>query len=95
MGTVCVEIAVRDDPHLGEALASLTRQTRRPDRVLIAASTGSPPGFLRSAVGAAPGFVVQVARFPGGVVDARAGAQTLIEEEITAFLDSDETAPPE
>jgi len=36
-----------------------------------------------------------VGRFPGGVVDARAGAQLLIQEEVTAFLDSDETAPPE
>lgn len=95
MGTVCVEIAVRDDPHLGETLASLARQSRRPDRILIAASTDSPPEFLRSALRAVPGLVVQVARFSGGVVDARAGAQLLIREEVTAFLDSDESAPPE
>jgi cellulose synthase/poly-beta-1,6-N-acetylglucosamine synthase-like glycosyltransferase len=95
MGTVCVEIAVRDDPHLGATLASLARQTRRPDRVLIAAATDSSSEFLRGAMGAAPELVVQVARFPGGVVDARAGAQLLIHEEVTAFLDSDETAPPD
>ncbi|MGD0256407.1 MAG: glycosyltransferase [Thermoplasmata archaeon] len=95
MGTVCVEIAVRDDPHLAEALASLARQHRRPDRVLIAASTDSPRAFLRSAIANAPGIHVEVARFAGGVVDARAGAQLVISEEFTAFLDSDETAPPE
>jgi cellulose synthase/poly-beta-1,6-N-acetylglucosamine synthase-like glycosyltransferase len=95
MGSVCVEIAVRDDPHLGEALASLAGQHRKPDRVLLAASTDSSPEFLSAAIRAAPGLTVQVARFPGGVVDARAGAQLLIHEEITAFLDSDETAPPE
>lgn len=95
MGSVCVEIAVRDDPRLGAALASLSRQSRIPDRVLIAASTDSPLEFLRSACQAAPNLVVQVARFPGGIVDARAGAQLLIREEVTAFLDSDETAPPD
>ena len=95
MGSVCVEIAVRDDPHLLETLASLARQHRKPDRVLIAASTSSPAEFLRAAQAAVPGLTVQVARFPGGVVDARAGAQLLIREQVTAFLDSDETAPPE
>jgi GT2 family glycosyltransferase len=95
MGSVCVEIAVRDDPHLAETLASLARQRRKPDRVLIAAATDSSPTFLRSAQQVAPELVVRVARFPGGVVDARAGAQLLISEDVTAFLDSDETAPPE
>ncbi len=66
-----------------------------PDRVLIAASTDSPREFLRSAIANAPGIHVEVARFAGGVVDARAGAQLVISEEFTAFLDSDETAPPE
>ncbi|MCI4373399.1 MAG: glycosyltransferase family 2 protein [Thermoplasmata archaeon] len=95
MGTVCVEIAVRDDPHLEAALRSLSSQTRKPDRILLAASTDSPPDFLRAAQHAAPGIVVQVARFRGGVVSARAGAQLLIREEFTAFLDSDEIAPPD
>jgi Glycosyltransferase like family 2 len=95
MGTVCVEIAVRDDPHLAEALASLTHQVRRPDRVLIAASVDSPPDFLRAVGRSAPDLTLQVVRFPGGVVDARAGAQGLIREEFTVFLDSDEQAPPD
>jgi GT2 family glycosyltransferase len=95
MGTVCVEIAVRDDPRLHAALASLARQRRKPDRVLLAASTESPPDFLRAARADHPDLDVHVARFPGGVVDARAGAQLLIHEDLTVFLDSDETAPPE
>jgi GT2 family glycosyltransferase len=95
MSSVCVEVAVRDDPHLVPALASLGHQTRRPDRILLAASADSPEELLRAAREAVRGVPVQVARFPGGVVDARAGAQLLIAEEITAFLDSDETAPPE
>jgi len=56
MASVCVEIAVRDDPHLGTTLASLTRQTRRPDRVLIAASTDSTKEFLRSALESGTGL---------------------------------------
>jgi cellulose synthase/poly-beta-1,6-N-acetylglucosamine synthase-like glycosyltransferase len=95
MGSVCVEVAVRDDPHLGAALASLAQQRRRPDRVLLAAARDTAPEFLRAAIAFADGLKVEVARFPGGVVDARAGAQLLIREEFTAFLDSDETAPPE
>jgi cellulose synthase/poly-beta-1,6-N-acetylglucosamine synthase-like glycosyltransferase len=95
MGSVCVEIAVRDDPRLAAALESLARQHRRPDRVLLAASTASPPEFLRAARSGHPELTIQVARFPGGVVDARAGAQLLIREDLTVFLDSDETAPPD
>jgi GT2 family glycosyltransferase len=95
MATVCVEIAVRDDRRVLTALASLDGQTRRPDRVLLAASDQSPPALLAEAARRFPRLSVGVARFPGGIVDARAGAQALIGEEITAFLDSDETAPPE
>jgi len=94
MGSVCVEIAVRDDPRLVDALASLALQHRKPERILLAASTRSPPEFLRAARSAHPELTIQVARFPGGVVDARAGAQLLIREDLTVFLDSDETAPP-
>jgi GT2 family glycosyltransferase len=95
MGSICVEIAVRDDPRLEAALASLAGQVRKPDRVLLAASTESPVDFLRAARGNHPELNLQIARFPGGVVDARAGAQLLIREELTVFLDSDETAPAE
>jgi GT2 family glycosyltransferase len=95
MGTVLVEIAVRDDTRVLEALASLAHQTRRPNRVLIAASTASPPALLAAAADRTPGIPLEIARFPGGVVDARAGSLALVREDIVAFLDSDERAPPE
>jgi hypothetical protein len=95
MGTVCVEVAVRDDRRLLEALASLDRQTRRPDRVFIAASTATPASLLTEAETASPHLVLAVRRFPGGVVDARAGSLGELAESVTAFLDADERAPPE
>ncbi len=95
MGSVCVEIAVRDDPRLLGALASLAGQRRRPDRVLIAASTESPPSLLDAATQDHPTLKIDVLRIAGGVVEARAASIARIEEEVTAFLDSDEVAPPE
>jgi GT2 family glycosyltransferase len=95
MGSVCVEIAVRDDRRLPEAVASLASQTRRPDRVLVAAATSTPDELLAAARDRAAGIPVDVARFPGGVVDARAGSVAMIREETTAFLDSDERASPD
>ncbi len=95
MGTVCVEIAVRDDRRLLDALDSLGAQTRPPDRVLVAASTESPEALLEDARRRLSRIPVEVARFAGGVVDARAGALPRIREDTTVFLDSDERAPPE
>ena len=94
-GSVCVEIAVGDDPRLLRALASLEGQTRRPDRVLVAAATRTPPALLEEAQREFGSLPLEVARFPGGVVDARAASLDRITEEYTAFLDADETAPPE
>ena len=95
MGSVCVEVAVRDDPRLLAALASLRAQRRRPDRVLVAASTDSPSPLLEAAARENASLPLDVARFPGGVVDARAASLDRIREDTTVFLDSDETAPPE
>jgi GT2 family glycosyltransferase len=92
---VCVEVAVRDDPGLIEALASLDRQQRRPDRVLVAASTDSPQRLLDDARSRFPALPLTVRRYPGGVVDARAASLNDVTEMVTAFLDSDERAPPE
>lgn len=92
--TVCVEIAVHDDPRLLAAVASLAAQSRRPDRILLAASPDTPAGLVEGARRAAPDLPLDVVRAPGGVVAARAAAQGAISEEITAFLDSDEVAPP-
>lgn len=95
MGTVCVEVAVRDDRRLLKALDSLNAQTRRPDRVLIAASTATPEPLLVEARGRLTHVPVDVARFEGGVVDARSGALPLLREDTTVFLDADEQAPPD
>ncbi|MGD0588092.1 MAG: glycosyltransferase family 2 protein [Thermoplasmata archaeon] len=93
--TVCVEVAVRDDPGLIDALASLDRQERRPDRVLVAASTATPEPLLDEARRRFPELSLTIRRYPGGVVEARAGSLGDIRETVTAFLDSDERAPPE
>ena len=95
MASVGVEVTVLDDRRLLDALRSLAAQTRRPDRVLIAASTRTPPALLDEARQSYPAGELDIARFPGGVVDARAGAIPLLHEEFTLFLDSDERAPPE
>jgi GT2 family glycosyltransferase len=94
MGTVCVEVAVLDDRRLLDALDSLGSQTRPPDRILVAASTATPESLLEEARRRLPRIPVETARFGGGVVDARAGSIPLLREETTAFLDSDERAPP-
>ena len=95
MGTVVVEVAVRDDRRLLDALASLEGQGRRPDRVLVAASPATPGDLLDAARTKFPTLPVVVRQFPGGVVDARAASLPDLEESVTAFLDSDERAPPE
>jgi len=95
MGTVCVEIAVRDDLRLLDALDSLGAQTRRPDRVLIAAAADTPESLLERARHRLTGIPVDAVRFSGGVVDARAGALALLRDDTTVFLDADERAPPE
>jgi GT2 family glycosyltransferase len=95
MSTVCVEVAVRDDPRLLDALASLDRQQRRPDRVLVAASPATPEALLSTARVRFPNLPLDLRRLPGGVVEARAASLVDLGEEITAFLDSDEQAPPE
>jgi glycosyltransferase involved in cell wall biosynthesis len=94
LGTVCVEIAVKDDPRLLAALDSLAAQTRRPDRVLIAGSPKTPDELARQATVRHPELRVELVRIPGGPVDARAESIRLLREDVTAFLDSDETAPP-
>jgi Glycosyltransferase like family 2 len=94
-GGVCVEIAVKDDPRLLTALDSLAAQTRRPDHVLIAGSPLTPESLAREALARQPSLHVELARLPGGPVDARVEAMPLLHEPTTAFLDSDEVAPPD
>lgn len=94
MHTVCVEIAVGSDPDLPDAMASLQAQTRRPDRVLLAAAASTPGDLIARALAQGPSLTVEIGRFSGGIVGARSGSLDRIHEEITAFLDSDEVAPP-
>ena len=95
MGSVCVEVTVLDDRRLLDALGSLGAQKRLPDRVLIAASTRTPEPLLDAARQRFSACTLDIARFGGGVVDARAGAISLLREDVTVFLDSDERAPPD
>ncbi|HKN06796.1 MAG TPA: glycosyltransferase [Thermoplasmata archaeon] len=95
MGTVCVEVAVRDDRRLLDALTSLDRQERRPDRVLIAASTATPMDLIAAVRERFSALNLVVRQFSGGVVDARAGSLAELQETVTVFLDADERAPPE
>ncbi len=95
MTTVGVEVAVGNDPRLPAAIASLEQQVRRPDLVLIVADPATSEALVASAIAAAPSLVVRTVRFAGGVVAARAAALDRLSTDVTAFLDSDEVAPPE
>ncbi|HTW55053.1 MAG TPA: SDR family NAD(P)-dependent oxidoreductase [Thermoplasmata archaeon] len=95
MGSVCVQVAVLNDPRLLDAIRSIDAQTRRPDRILIVAAPATPQPLLDAAVAAAPHVPVVAARLPGYVTEARARAMPLLTEEITVFFDADGTAPPD
>jgi GT2 family glycosyltransferase len=95
VGTVCVEVAVNADPRLVATLASLDQQSRRPDRVFVAAAPTTPEPLLLEARRRFPRLVIDAERFPGGVVGARAASLARIVEDLTVFLDSDEVAPSE
>lgn len=95
MTTVCVEIPVKDDPHLPETVGSLVGQTHRPDRVLVVATPTTPDALLETARGRAGSLPFEVLKVPGYVVEARQAAIPHVHEEVTAFLDSDTSAPPE
>jgi len=95
MATVSVEVAVRDDWRVLDALASLDRQERRPDRVFVAASDATPRPLLEEVRSRFPALRLATRTYRGGVVDARAGSLSELTETITAFLDADERAPTE
>lgn len=95
MSSVCVQVAVLNDPRLLDAVRSLAAQTRRPDRILIVAAPSTPAALLDAAVAAAPGLTVDPVRLPGYVTEARARAMPLLTESVTVFFDADGSAPPE
>jgi len=92
--TVCVEIAVENDPRVLPAINCIVRQTsRRPDRILLAASPRTASNLVDAAKVASGDVPLIIVRTSGGVIPARIAAQKLIHEDITVFLDSDEFAP--
>ncbi len=95
MSTITVEIAVRDDPRLVRAVRSLRDQTRRPDHILLVATPETPAALVAQATAAADAIPVETLRVSGGVVDARQAGLAHLPDEVTAFLDTDEEAPPE
>ncbi len=95
MATICVEIALGDDRRVVDTVASLAQQERRPDRVFLAASLGTPQPLLDAVRDRASGLRIDFGRYPNGVVGARSASLTEIGEDLTVFLDSDEVAPPE
>jgi GT2 family glycosyltransferase len=95
MDSVTVEVAVRDDPRVLDALGSLASQQRRPDRVLVAASPETSAALAEKIQSRFPSLDLRLRRFPGGVVDARAASVRELDTDLTAFLDADERAPPE
>jgi len=95
MGSVTVEVAVRDDRRVLDALASLDAQARRPDQVVVAASLATPAALLEEIRRRFPNLPITTRQYPGGVVDARSASLAELSGEVTAFLDADERAPTE
>ena len=91
---MCVEIPVKDDPHLPETVGSLASQTRRPQRILVVATPETPAALIDAARQRAGAIPFEVLRVPGYVVEARQAAIPHVRETYTAFLDSDTSAPP-
>ena len=91
---VCVMLVVLSDRRLFDALDSLRIQRRRPDRVLVA-DGGSSPDYRAEVLRRGAGLPLEVAEVPGLPAESREAVLDRIQEEITAFLDADEVAPPE
>jgi glycosyltransferase involved in cell wall biosynthesis len=87
-------VVVLNDHRVFDALDSLMRQRRRPERILVV--DGGSTSEYRERVGRVlahlPADLIVV---PGLPVESREGALDAIHEDVTAFLDADEVAPPE
>lgn len=92
--SVCVEIPVKDDPHLPDTVGSLARQTVLPQRVLVIATPETPDALVEEARRRGAPLRVDVLRVPGYVVEARQAAIPHVPESVTVYLDSDIAAPP-
>ena len=94
-GTITVIVTVRDDPRLEKTLESLLGQTRPPEEILIADGGNSPVIAAIAERFAAQDPRVHHLRAPGTIAESRNAALGTIRSEFTAFLDTDEIAPPE
>ncbi|MEM3206205.1 MAG: glycosyltransferase [Thermoplasmatales archaeon] len=88
MSSVTVLITSYNDYRISKTLDSLTKQTRKPEKILVA--DGGSSWDIRSVCNKY-GAVLEV--LPGNVVQTRNKALKLIETDIVAFIDTDEIAP--
>jgi cellulose synthase/poly-beta-1,6-N-acetylglucosamine synthase-like glycosyltransferase len=93
-GTVAVIVTVRDDPRLERSLESLLTQTRAPQEILIADGGASPVIRAISEKFTARDPRVRRVEAPGTIAETRNTVLRVVRSELTAFLDTDEVAPP-
>lgn len=92
---ITVIVTVRDDPHLDRALLSLHAQSRPPSEILVADGGENP--MIRGIIDRAQARDPRVRRVaaPGSIAESRNGALAAAHGDLFAFLDTDETAPPD
>ena len=92
--TICVNITVLNDPKIFDTLNSLRTQAIRPDLVLVA-DGGSPAGYIERIKAEFTDLPMKVTILPGSPITTKNASLDHITTDITAFLDSDEIAPPD
>jgi cellulose synthase/poly-beta-1,6-N-acetylglucosamine synthase-like glycosyltransferase len=93
-GTITVIVTVRDDPRLERTLESLLVQTRPPQEILIADGGNSPVIRAIWERFAARDPRIRRIAAPGTIAETRNVVLGVVRSEFTAFLDTDEVAPP-
>lgn len=94
-GTVSVIVTVLDDPRVRTTLESLLAQRRSPTEILIADGGGPGPVSEIAAEFARRDARVIRVEAPGNIPESRNIALRVARGEFVAFLDADETAPPQ
>lgn len=90
--SVCVEIVVLNDDRIVNTINSLLKQRKKPDRILVA-DGGSKEDFLESVRTSFSDPIIEIVVLPGLPVETREKSLEMLKEEITVFLDSDQSAP--
>ncbi|MEM0141446.1 MAG: glycosyltransferase [Thermoplasmatales archaeon] len=90
MSSVTILITSYNDQRISRTLESLVKQTRRPEKTLVA-DGGTKWDIL--SVCQKYGAVLET--LPGNVVETRNKALKLVDTDIVAFIDTDEIAPQE